>query len=673
MLALQRLGGVLWVSAPLLAVVAIRMGVTLGGPSRELPWTALLPTAALVLSVLLVSFTGAIVARAPRLGRWTLLLGAAALGVSVGRAALESAAATLAIASTVAVLIHIGAPTGAHERHDEGHEVRSAARVRAACAAAVVGGLVVLLLGGHRPLELAAVAATLLLASWTLLVALFRGQLRVSRWARRALSAAPFVALALVVVTWQRWEVLLAALTIVPAAGLVAVRPGRRSTIVEALAEAVLSHPARLLVVTFLILCAGGALLLKLPMSTTMAGGASAIDVMFTATSAVCVTGLAVLDTAGDFSGMGQASIALLIQLGGLGIMSFSTAAFALLGRRLSLRHEGAVADLVAHDRGDVFEVVKRMLAITFGIELAGALVLWPMFALAGDSAGDALWRAVFTSISAFCNAGFALQSTSLVPYQSMPWIVHVVAVLIILGGLSPAVVVELPRLMRGKTASVHSRVVLATSVTLLAVGAIIIGALEWSHGLGHLSMADRVHNAWFQGVTPRTAGFNSIDTGSLRPATLWLTLVLMFIGGSPGSTAGGIKTTTVALLFIAVRGAMRGRWEAVAFGRRFGDASVYKAAALTTIAAGTVVVAMVAILVTQPIPFEMALFEVVSALGTVGLSTGGTGMLDDVGKIVIIVCMFVGRVGPLTLFLFLRERSRSAPWRVPESELDVG
>jgi trk system potassium uptake protein TrkH len=181
------------------------------------------------------------------------------------------------------------------------------------------------------------------------------------------------------------------------------------------------------------------------------------------------------------------------------------------------------------------------------------------------------------------------------------------------------------------------------------------------------------MHNAWFQSVTTRTAGFNSVDIAALRPATIWIMTALMFIGGSPGGTAGGVKTTTLAVLLVAVRCAMRGRWEAVTMGRRLTDATVYKAAALITLAGLAVVVAMVALQVTQSLPFDASLFEAVSALATVGLSMGATAMLDDVGKVIVAVCMFVGRVGPLTLFFFLRERDSHRPWRLPASDVEVG
>ena len=438
--------------------------------------------------------------------------------------------------------------------------------------------------------------------------------------------------------------------------------------------QPLVEHPARLLVGTFLALCLLGTLLLSLPHSATTGESIGVIDAAFTAVSAVCVTGLVVLDTPRDFSVIGEAIILLLLQFGGLGIMTFSTAAFAVLGRRLSLRHEGAVAGLVSHeDRGSLFLALRRVLVITFVAEGVGAAVLTGLFFSEGDSVWQAAWRGVFTAVSAFCNAGFALQSDSLVPYRESAGILQVVAVLIILGGLSPATVAALPRLARGQSVPLHVKLALAASVFLLVTGAIWVLALEWTNTLRELSFWDRLHNAWFQSVTLRTAGFNSIDIASTHSATITLMIAFMFIGGSPGGTAGGVKTTTAAILILAVISAIRGRWVATAFGRRIPHPSVYKAASIVTLGALSLTLGLMALQLTQRMSGTVALFEVASALGTVGLSIGGTQALDGVGKLIIIACMFAGRVGPLSLFLFLRGRHSETGWRFVEEEVEVG
>jgi len=436
----------------------------------------------------------------------------------------------------------------------------------------------------------------------------------------------------------------------------------------------ILEHPARLLVVTFLTLSCLSAVLLSLPASS-QGHAVSALDAAFTAVSAVCVTGLLVLDTPSTWSGFGQGVLLASFQLGGLGIMTFYAAAIPLLGRRLSLRHERALAGALSiDDRGHLFRTLGRVLAVTFGCELIGTLLLFAAFTLDGELRGEALWRAVFTSVSAFCNAGFALQSDSLVAYQKSPFVLHTVALLVVAGSLSPAAVVALPRLVsrRRRTLPLELKLIFTVTAALLLLGTLIILAFEWSGSLAHLGVVDRFHNAWLQSVG-RTAGFNSVALKESHVATQTVMIFLMFIGGSPGSTAGGIKTTTFAALFLAVVAALQGRSEAVAFGRRLSHVSVYKAAAITTIGILAAFVVLVAILLTQPLPPQIAVFEVVSALGTVGLSLGGTELLDEIGKVLIILCMLAGRVGPLTLFVVLVERRYDSAWVYPHEELHVG
>ena len=439
--------------------------------------------------------------------------------------------------------------------------------------------------------------------------------------------------------------------------------------------EPVLGHPARLLVLTFLALAVAGGVVLSLPICSSSGDGVGLLDGLFTAVSAVCVTGLIVLDTPDDFSVAGQAVILVLIQAGGLGIMTFSTAAIRLLGRRLSLRHEGAVAQLMsAEDRSQLYDAARNLIAVTVISEVAGALLLAVAFMRHDADKLQAVWRAVFTSISAFCNAGFALQSDSLIRYQNDPLVIHVVGALIILGGLSPVVVLAVIDLGRGRRSlTPQVRLALATTVSLLAGGFVVYLAMEWSATLAALSFTERLHNAWFQSVTLRTAGFNSVDIAQCAPATLSVMMAFMFVGGNPGGTAGGVKTITVAVLVLAVVAAIRGRAAASAHGRTLSHRTVYRAAAIVTVGVLIALIAVLAIQLTQTLSVSEGLFEVVSALGTVGLSIGGTAKLDSVGKVIIMVCMFAGRVGPLTLFMFLATRSSSDPWTRPEIEMDVG
>lgn len=437
---------------------------------------------------------------------------------------------------------------------------------------------------------------------------------------------------------------------------------------------ALADHPARLLVGSFIATCLVGGLVLSLPACSGRATAVRVLDAMFTSFSATCVTGLVVLDTPNDFSVLGQVVILLLIQIGGLGIMTFSAAALVFLRRRMRMRHEGAMVELVgSQGRGALADALRRMLLVTFGVEAAGAALLTGLFSAHGDGWGTAVWRAVFTAVSAYCNAGFALQTDNLVTYQHSSLVLHLVAALIVLGGLSPAVITEAPHFLRRHRLSLFTRVVLVTTGLLLFFPTLAIAALEWSTTLSGLSVGDRLANAWFQSVTTRTAGFNSIDLTAIRPATVTLMDVLMFIGGSPGGTAGGIKTTTVALLVLAVVAAFRGQHNASVWGWCIGHASVYKAATVLVLGLAAVLSSVLAIQLTQAMGFDVALFEVLSALGTVGLTIGGTPLLDGVGKVIIIACMFVGRVGPLTLLLSFQVDGQGDPWSLPEQEISVG
>jgi len=437
---------------------------------------------------------------------------------------------------------------------------------------------------------------------------------------------------------------------------------------------ATVEHPARFLVGTFLLTCLVGGVALSFPACSPRPGGVAMLDAMFTAFSATCVTGLAVVDTPTDYNGLGQAIILVLIQVGGLGIMTFSTATFLVLGQRMSLRHEAAVAELIGSTgRGTLMAAMRTMLLVTGVTELIGALTLTGLFTSRGEPFWAALWKGVFTSVSAFCNAGFALQSDSLVSYQHDPAILVVVSALIIVGAMGPPVVVALPRLVARKKVPVQATMVAYVTAALLVFPAIFIAAAEWNNTLAGMHIVDRLANAWFQSVTLRTAGFNSIDLGALEPATFTMMLLLMFIGGSPGSTAGGVKTTTVMVLLLAVVAALRGRNLVTFAGWRIPHGSVYKSAAITTMGLLSVVVALMLLQLTQSIGFESLLFETVSALATVGLSVGATGHLDGVGKVIIIVCMFMGRVGPLTLFLLLTTPDDRTEWRLPEQEIAVG
>ncbi|MCB9550244.1 MAG: hypothetical protein H6706_30985 [Myxococcales bacterium] len=440
------------------------------------------------------------------------------------------------------------------------------------------------------------------------------------------------------------------------------------------LLDLVMAQPARVLVLSFVLLGAIGTLLLGLPMASQGAPVAW-LDAAFTSVSATCVTGLAVVDTPTTFSSFGLGVILALIQVGGLGIMVFSATMVVLLGRRLSLSHERAAADLVGADgRGDLVSMVGLVLRVTFITEGVAAALLFVAFLAHGDPVGVALWRGVFTAISAFCNAGFALQSDSLVPYAESSVVLGVTGATIIVGGLGPIVVAALWSWRRRRGMTLHVRLVLWTTALLVVVPALAILALEWGGTLGGMTLGDKLGNALFQSVTLRTAGFNSIDLAAIQPATWTLMVLVMFVGGSPGSTAGGAKTTTIAVLVLAIFAVVRGRGRVEVFGRALPTATVMRATAVTTLGVLGSGAALFALQLTQVLPLDQALFEVVSALATVGLSTGATAALDDVGKLIIMACMFAGRVGPLTLFVFLSLRPPGrAAWRYPEESVPIG
>lgn len=436
----------------------------------------------------------------------------------------------------------------------------------------------------------------------------------------------------------------------------------------------VLLHPSRILVLSFFGICVFGTLALALPSASSSGHAVTWIDAVFTAVSATCVTGLITLDTPNAFSLFGQVIVLLLIQVGGLGIMVFSAAAVLLLGGRLSLSHERVAVEVVgAKGRAGLLGAVRSILAVTFITEGLSAMLLSVAFWMRGDAPGEAIWRGVFTAISAFCNAGFALQSDSLIPYANAPVILGIIAVTIIIGGLGPSVIVAMN--WRGaRRKSLHARIVIWTTAILIVLPAIWIGLLEWNTTLQGMSVVDKLSNALFQSITLRTAGFNSIDLAAVHPATWTLMILVMFVGGSPGSTAGGAKTTTIAVIVLAIFAVVRGREQVEVFGRTLPKETILRATAVASLGVFASAVALIAIQLTQTLPLDVALFETVSALATVGLSTGGTGALDGVGKIIIIVCMFAGRVGPLTLFVLLATNTgKRINHRYPEEQVPIG
>lgn len=454
-------------------------------------------------------------------------------------------------------------------------------------------------------------------------------------------------------------------------------RPSRRDGTLDQWWTSVLEHPERMLAATFATMCLIGTVVLALPQSSATGVGIGGLDAAFTAVSAVCVTGLIVVDTPVAFSGFGQGVMLVLIQLGGLGIMTFSAAALRMLGGRLSFRQESAVASLLgARDRSRLVASAQDVLRVTFVCEGVGAAVLAALFFLGGDDLASACWRGTFTAVSAFCNAGFALQSDSLVPFRSSPLVLHTIAVLIVIGGLSPAVVLALAA--RGgrrviRPLAVQVRLCVVVTALLLLFGFVFFLLSEWDGVLRELSFVDKLHNAWFQSVTLRTAGFNSVDLAAVYPGTWLLMLAMMFVGACPGGTGGGVKTTTFGVLLLSIVHTIRGARSTSVFGRRLPAETLQRAAVVVLLGALSAFFGLLALLLTQSMPTDVALFEVVSALATVGLSQNGTAQLDEVGKLIVIVCMFVGRIGAISVMMFMSQRSVRGGVVLPVEDVDVG
>jgi trk system potassium uptake protein TrkH len=410
------------------------------------------------------------------------------------------------------------------------------------------------------------------------------------------------------------------------------------------------------------------------------------VDALFTATSAVCVTGLIVVDTATYFTPLGQAWIAILIQLGGLGILTFTTLLIVLLGKRATLGIEeaaGGHASVFPH-LGAV-SLVKAIVVATFVVEAAGAAVLWLTWT---DDLGAraALWPAVFHAVSAFSNAGFTILPDSLVGFRRSPLTVLTISALIVTGGIGFIVLADLRArylLHRTHRLGTHTRLVLATTGILLVGGMILFVFFEAGGELAPLGWLDRPLNAFFMSVTARTAGFNTIDYNAVSNATLFLTMSLMLVGGSPGSTAGGLKTTTLALLFLALWARLRGRNVVSAWGRTVREGTVQRAAG---VAMGGIAVLALGILLlavselsggsaADRAEFLRLIFEAHSAFGTVGLSMGVTSDLTTAGRLIIIFLMFVGRVGPLaaaSAMAFAEFRTK-VKYRYPYEDVVIG
>ncbi|MBM3139005.1 MAG: Trk family potassium uptake protein [Chloroflexi bacterium] len=465
--------------------------------------------------------------------------------------------------------------------------------------------------------------------------------------------------------------------------GNVRVRRARRQPSVVEVRKLKVQRPARAnplyLVAGFAALIAAGTVLLALPFATESGDRASLTTALFTATSAVCVTGLVVVDTADYWSRFGEAVILVLIQLGGLGFMTSATVLILVFGGRLTLRQRLVVGETLGRlGVRRVGQLVRRIVIVTLTIEAVGAALTIAIFMVGESSASPAhAWRGLFTAVSAFNNAGFDLEGSfaSLIGHGRNLPLLTVTGGLVVLGGTGFPVWSDVVRRRRWSTLSVDTKLVLLTSAALWSAGAAVIFFFEMRAGgeLRSLDPITRVVDAIALSVYARTAGFTVVDVAGLSHATVFFLCGLMFIGGAAASTAGGIKLTTFSTLFFAIVTSLRGDEHVTVFQREISWRQVNRALAIALLSVAIVFVLVFSLTATSNRIFVELLFEAVSAFGTVGLSTGVTPALDEWGRLTLIAGMFIGRLGPLTIALALAGRARTTPLRYPEEVISIG
>jgi len=435
--------------------------------------------------------------------------------------------------------------------------------------------------------------------------------------------------------------------------------------------------PSRMLVMSFLIIIVIGTVFLSLPQAVNMGQKISVLTALFTATSAVSVTGLSLVDVSEVFSVFGKIVILILIQLGGLGIMTFSSIIMLAIGKQFSYHEQKILKeDLNSDQVGGVLHYVKIIIAIVASIEIMGAILLTVGF-LETMPVSQAILYGIFHSISAFCNAGFSLFSDSLEGFKGNYIVNYTVSGLIFLGGIGFAVIMSTIRLYKTnvKRYNLTSKLAIIISVFLVILGTILFFVLEYANPntIGNLSLFQKITASVFQSVSTRTAGFNTIPMGEMNHATIFLFILLMFIGASPGSTGGGIKTTTFGVIAFYVIGVLRNERDIVVTNRRISWEILNRAIAILVISVVYVSVVIMLLLLNNDLPFRDILFEVVSAFGTVGLSTGITGELNTFSKIIITITMLIGRVGPLTFALAFSEKLKVRSVRYPKENILIG
>lgn len=436
------------------------------------------------------------------------------------------------------------------------------------------------------------------------------------------------------------------------------------------------SHPTQLVVTGFVVLITVGTVLLSLPVAHADGDGPGFWRQLFTATSAATVTGLTAASSS-EWSTFGEVVLLVLVQLGGFGIMTIGAVLVIVTSQRLGLRQRQLTqTEIGALTPGEIGQLVRTIALVTAVIEGTVAVVLALRFWAAGtESLGGSIWSGVFHAVMAFNNAGMSLYDDNLVGFVGDPVVCIAIGLAIIVGGLGFPVLLELSRERRAARWSLHTKITLAASALLFTAGPALVTAFEWTNRatLGRMAVAEKLLAGWFQGVSPRTAGFNSVDIGALRPSTLLVVAVLMFIGAGAASTGGGIKVTTFAVVGIAVWSEVRHSSQATIFRRRIPDAAIRQSLAVIALAIGTVVSAALALLVLADVDTFEAVFETFSAFGTVGLTMGITTTLDSPALLVLALVMLAGRVGPTTFATAVVTRESTRLYRYPEERPIIG
>ena len=436
--------------------------------------------------------------------------------------------------------------------------------------------------------------------------------------------------------------------------------------------------PVQVLAISFALVILIGALLLMLPISSQSGEYTPFVDSLFTSTSAVCVTGLVTVDTGTHWNYFGRTIIMILIQIGGLGFMTFSTITAVMLGKKITLKNRLLMQEAYnAFNLQGIIRMVKYVVTFTLCVEGIGALLLMTQF-IPIDGLATGIYYGIFHSVSAFCNAGLDLIGNfqSVVPFNTNKVLLTTIMTLIATGGLGFAVWMEIFEFKKFKKMSLHSRLVIKTTLGLILGGALLIFLFEYSNPstMQGMSFIDKVVNSIFSSITPRTAGFNSVSTSEMRIGSRMITMILMFIGGSPGSTAGGIKTTAFATLLFTVICVIKGREDTEISDRHLDKSTVYKA--FTVVVMGVVIVTVGTVIISVFNPsftLEQIVYEVISAFATVGLTEGITTSLHIVSKYTLITIMYLGRVGPLTVILALANLKMPAKLKYPEAKVLIG